>query len=338
MNQPDSQTVSILVPVLNESASLPALCGQLLQMLDRSGIVGEVIIIDDGSVDETWSTVGRLAQEHPRVRGIRLQRNFGKASALAAGINASCHDFIATIDGDLQDDPDEIPAMLEMLRGPTDLVSGWKRDRQDPWHRRLASRIFNGLVSLLTGVRLHDHNCGLKTGRRAVYESLRLYGGMHRFIPVLAASNGFRVSEKVVTHRAREHGRSRYGLGRIPRGLLDLITVCFLTVHRQRIQAALLVAGSLSFLGGLAGMAWMAVYWVLRMSHVVEGPPVHERPIVWYALGALLAGLQILVMSFLAELLIQRTGGTADSWLVAAETGPAGHAAAKRKKTGSQPA
>lgn len=315
-----NRQVSVLVPVLNEQPSLRSLAAQLLEMLQKEGQGGEIVFIDDGSVDGTWEEILELSSLHPEIRGVRLQRNFGKAAALQAGVNASQFPYIATIDGDLQDDPAEIPAMLEMLDGPVDLVSGWKRERQDPWDRRAASWLFNRLVSSMTGVRLHDHNCGLKVARREVYDSLSLSGGLHRFIPVLAASNGFRVAERPVAHRPRQFGRSRYGAGRIPRGLRDLMTVCFLTVHRERIQFLLGLTGTCTLLTGLAGLAWMAVYWVLRMTGSVEGPPVHERPLVWYSLGAALGGLQILIMCFLAELILHRTHSLSEGYLVAAET------------------
>ncbi len=314
------QPISILCPVLNEQASLASLTSELLGMLETNALEGEIIFIDDGSHDGTWDTIEALAAAHPEIRGIRLQRNFGKSSALAAGTVASRFPIIVTIDGDLQDDPAEIPGMVAELDKGFDLVSGWKQRRQDPWHRLLASRIFNGAVSKLTGVRLHDHNCGLKAARREVYDSLALSGGLHRFIPVLAASNGFRITERTVSHRSRKHGRSRYGLERVPRGFWDLLTVCFLTVHRERMQFMLGLTGAGSFLAGAGGLAWMAGYWILRMVGAVEGPPVHERPLVWYSLGAMLAGLQILVMGFLAELIVQRTQSKSDGYLISRET------------------
>lgn len=315
-----NKQVSIIVPVWNEQPSLRSLVGEVLQMFESSGWSGEIILVDDGSRDGSWETIETLASEHPEVRGIRFQRNFGKSSALQAGVTASRFPFLATMDGDLQDDPAGIPAMLELLQGPVDLVSGWKKNRLDPWDRRFASRIFNGLVSSLTGVRLHDHNCGLKVARREVYDSLHLTGGMHRFIPVLAASNGFRVGEAVVVHRERKHGQSKYGWERIPRGLRDLLTVCFLTVHRDRIQFWLGATGSLAVCCGMAGLVWMAVYWILRNAGMTDGPPLHQRPLVWYSLGSFLAGLQVLMMSFLAELILHRTQSPSSTYQIAAET------------------
>jgi len=315
-------SISILCPVLNEQLSLEPLATELLKMLEANQIEGEVIFIDDGSVDGTWETINTLSEAHPEIRGVRLQRNYGKSSALAAGTVASRYPVIVTIDGDLQDDPAEIPGMVAELDRGFDLVSGWKQNRQDVWHRLLASKIFNGTVSRVTGVRLHDHNCGLKAARREVYDSLSLSGGMHRFIPVLAASNGFRVTERAISHRPRKHGRSRYGLERVPRGFWDLLTVCFVTVHRERMQFMLGLTGAVSFLAGTGGLIWMAVYWVLRMSGVVEGPPVHDRPVVWYSLGGMLAGLQILVMGFLAELIVQRTQTKSDGYLISGESRP----------------
>lgn len=313
--------VSIIVPVLNERESLRDLCGEILAVLQRNGWAGEILLIDDGSRDGSWEAIGELAAEDPRIRGVRLQRNFGKASALAAGLAAARFPLVATLDGDLQDDPAELSAMADTVAtGGADLVCGWKRNRKDSLPRRWQSWCFNRAVSLLTGVRLHDHNCGLKLGRREVFDSIDLHGGMHRFITVLAASNGYRVAEQVVVHRPRRHGRSRYGAGRMPRGFWDLLTVCFLTVHRERIQFLLGLTGAMSFVLGVAGMGWMAVYWALRMGGIVDGPPVHQRPVVWYSLAALLAGLQILVLGFLSELLIQRTRRASEHYLIADET------------------
>jgi Glycosyl transferase family 2 len=314
------RSISVIVPVLNEAPSLRPLCDELLAMFDEAGLDGEVIIVDDGSTDTTWESITQLAAAQSVVRGIRFQRNFGKAAALSAGVAASEHPFLATIDGDLQDDPREIPEMLAALDQGADLVSGWKVTRRDPWHRRWASWLFNTAVSTLTGVKLHDHNCGLKVARREVYDSISLQGGMHRFIPVLAGANGFRVIERPVKHRPRVHGRSKYGLGRLPRGIWDLLTVTCLTVHRERLQFVFGLAGAIGIGVGVVGLTWTAIAGVMLAAGWTEGAPLFQRPWTWLSMTSLLVGLQILVMSFLAELLVQRTRTSRESYLIAAET------------------
>ncbi len=326
------RSISVIVPVLNEAPSLRPLCDELLAMFDETGLDGEVIIVDDGSTDATWIAVSELAAEHSAVRGIRFQRNFGKAAALSAGVAASGHPFLATIDGDLQDDPREIPELLKALDEGADLVSGWKVTRRDPWHRRWASWLFNTAVSTLTGVRLHDHNCGLKVARREVYDSISLHGGMHRFIPVLAGANGFRVTERPVKHRPRVHGRSKYGLGRLPRGIWDLLTVTCLTVHRERLQFALGLTGAIAIGVGMLGLVWILVAGIGLSAGWFKGEPVFQRPLTWVSLASLLAGLQILVTSFLAELLVQRTRTHRESYLIAAETRATGAEGTKLRR------
>jgi len=223
--------ISIIVPAFNESPSLEQLYRELDAVASSQGYDLQIILIDDGSTDGTWDVIERLSQRDKRVLGIRFRGNFGKAAALSAGFEAALGEVIVTMDADLQDDPAEIPKLLAKLEEGLDVVSGWKRQRYDPWHKVWPSRVFNKLVSWLTGVWLHDHNCGLKCFRREVVHEVRMYGELHRFVPVLAAARGFRVGEVVVQHRRREHGQSKYGLARIPKGLLDLLTVRFITVN-----------------------------------------------------------------------------------------------------------
>lgn len=294
------------MPLFNEADSLVELHSELSQVGVDNGYELEMIFVDDGSTDGSWSVIQSLAEADPRVFGVRLRRNFGKAAAISAGTVVATHEFVLTIDADLQDDPREIPKLLAEMENGFDVVSGWKRHRQDPWSRRFASRIFNGLVNALTKVRLHDHNCGFKLYRREVFDEVDLYGGFHRFVPVLAAARGFRVGEAIVNHRQRKHGKSRYGVSRIFKGLLDLMTICFLTGYSQRPQHLLGAAGLGSFIIGLTGMFFMAVYWVLRMSLYPDWTPLHQRPVVIYSVAALLLGTQLLTMGFLAELIVAR--------------------------------
>lgn len=221
-------------------------------------------------------------------RGIRFRRNFGKAAALQAGFQAARGERVVTLDADLQDDPREIPRLLALLEGQPrlDLVSGWKRVRHDPWHKVGPSRVFNYLVSRLTGVWLHDHNCGMKCYRREVLAELRLYGELHRFIPVLAAARGFRVGELAIAHRPRRFGHSKYGWIRFVRGFLDLLTVKFLVGFGNRPQHLLGGAGLVFFAIGFVGLIYLAGYWVVRQARPeLNLPPLHERPAMLYAWG-----------------------------------------------------
>ena len=204
--------LSIVIPVYNEAESLEALHREIREVAAANGYELDVIFVDDGSKDDSWWIIRRLAAADPQVRGIRFRRNFGKAAALSAGFALVRGEMVMTLDADLQDDPHEIPRFLAAMENNLDVVSGWKQVRHDPWHKVLPSRVFNGMVSGLTGVKLHDHNCGMKCYRREVLGEVRLYGELHRFVPVLAAGRGYRVGEIVINHRARKFGQSKYGL------------------------------------------------------------------------------------------------------------------------------
>ncbi|MDO5113355.1 MAG: glycosyltransferase family 2 protein [Planctomycetia bacterium] len=226
--------LSIVIPVYNEEESLPRLLERIDSVTQANGYTTEIVLIDDGSTDASWQVITELRQKYPGVMGIRFRRNFGKAAALQTGFEHVSGDFVMTMDADLQDDPAEIPRFLEKMAEGFDVVSGWKKIRHDPWHKVGPSRVFNKMVSGLTGVSLHDHNCGMKCYRAEVLKEVHLYGELHRFIPVLAASRGFRVSEIVVTHHAREFGVSKYGFSRFLKGFLDLLSVKFVTSFGQR--------------------------------------------------------------------------------------------------------
>ena len=270
----------------------------------------EIILVDDGSDDGTWYELNRIARDDPRVQCLKFRRNFGKAAAIQAGVDIATGQYIVTMDGDLQDDPAEIPNLLVAMEPEFDVVSGWKKRRQDPITKRWPSKVFNWLVSFLSGVKLHDHNCGLKMYRREIFADFRLYGERHRFIPVLAASKGWRVTEMVVNHRPRTSGVSKYNWRRLPKGFLDLITITFLTSYNERPQHLLGGLGLLSFAAGLTGMLWMAIYWLLRMTWFGDWAPVHQRPILLYSVAAMLFGGQLLSIGVLAELLLSNSRET----------------------------
>ncbi len=310
--------LSVVIPVFNEAESLAALHQQLNAVIATQQYQAELIFVDDGSSDASWSTIKQLAAADARVHAIRFRRNFGKAAALSAGIRAAQGETIVTLDADLQDDPAEIPKLLAKMNEGCDVVSGWKQVRHDPAHKVAASRVFNWLVSRTTGVHLHDHNCGLKSYRREIFDEVRLYGELHRFIPVLAAARGFRVGEVVVKHRPRQHGRSKYRAGRYLKGFLDLLTVKFLTGFGQRPQHILGGVGLLFVLLGLGGLGYLAIYWVLTQMHPAwNWTPLHERPALLYSLGALLFGGQMMSIGFLAELITSYYGRDTDTYSIA---------------------
>lgn len=315
--------LSVIIPVLDEADSLPQLVRELDRVAETHSYDLQIIVVDDGSRDATWATVCQLAADDPRILGIRFRRNFGKAAALSAGFQAAEGDRIVTIDGDLQDNPAEIAALLAKLDEGYDVVSGWKRVRHDPWQKVLPSRVFNWLVSAMTGVHLHDHNCGLKAFRREVMHEIRLYGELHRFVPVLAAAKGFRTAEVVVQHRPRKFGRSKYGVSRLSKGLLDLITVKFLIGYGQRPQHLLGTVGLIAFLFGGLGMLVLAIRWSL--SRMIEGWPdihLHQTASLYYAVGLFIIGAQFMSIGLLGEMIAAYLVRDTDTYSIAEHTAP----------------
>jgi dolichol-phosphate mannosyltransferase len=288
--------ISVVIPVHNEERSVALLLDELGSALDPLGQPWEAVFVDDGSGDGTFSALTRLHAAATNVRIVRLRRNFGKAAALQAGFEEAQGDIVVTIDGDLQDDPAEIPRLLAKLEEGFDLVTGWKAKRRDPWTRRLPSRIFNGVTGRISGLRLHDLNCGLKAYRAEVVRGLRLYGELHRFVPVLAHYRGFRVAELPVNHRPREHGRSRYGVERYVRGFLDLLTVTFMGRYRHR---PLHLFGGLGLLLGLIGMLVLAYLTVVKIG----GAAIGHRPLLTLGVLLVVVGVQLLSLGLLSELI-----------------------------------
>ena len=317
--------ISVIIPVLDEVGTLEELHRELSAVAAAHQYDLQIVLVDDGSTDGSWQAIERLAAADPRMLGIRFRRNFGKAAALSAGFDAAAGDIIVTMDADLQDSPAEIPNLVAKLDDGLDVVNGWKRQRHDPWHKRYPSKIFNALVSRMTGVRLHDHNCGLKCFRRDVIHEIRLYGELHRFVPVLAAARGFRVGEMPVEHRPRVFGRSKYGWARIPKGLLDLLTVQFITRFGQRPQHWLGSAGLISLVLGLAGMAYLAVIWCLsRMPWQAAEAAVHlhNRAALYYSLVLVIIGTQLLATGFVAEMIAALVSRDRDEFSIAEYASP----------------
>lgn len=298
---------SLVVPVFNEEESLRILYGEIVAVAETLSAKIELIFVDDGSTDASWTIIEELVQKDDRVRGIRFRRNFGKAAALDVGFKAATLPIVMTLDADLQDDPHEIPDFLRLIDSGYDVVSGWKKTRRDPWHKVLPSRVFNEMVSRLTGVKLHDHNCGMKCYRREIFDEITLYGELHRFVPVLAASRGYKVGEKIVQHRPRKYGVSKYGFKRFAKGFLDLLTVKFVTGYGQRPQHLLGTLGLSAFGVGAAALGWMALRWgVSRLPAIGCGGEYYlsGRPAVVYSAALMLLGTQLLSVGAIAELLV----------------------------------
>jgi glycosyltransferase involved in cell wall biosynthesis len=330
--------LSIIVPVLNEAESLEPLHREIGEAARGLGEPIEIVFVDDGSTDASWNVIQSLAERDASVSGIRFRRNFGKAAALTAGMRTARGDLILTIDADLQDDPAEIPRMLGKLGEGYDVVNGWKERRLDPWHKVYPSQVFNWVVSGLTGLKLHDHNCGLKLFRAEVAAEIRLYGELHRFIPVLANARGFRVTEMPVHHRPRRFGSSKYGVRRFARGFLDLLTVTFLTGFGQRPQHILGGFGLCSLALGVCGLLYLAFIWCCTHLAGADFGPIGTRPLLPYSIAATILGAQALSLGLLAELLVAYTGKESDTYSVAQTTKGTAEPAAAKRLTVSPPA
>jgi glycosyltransferase involved in cell wall biosynthesis len=318
--------LSIIVPVMNEEGSLRQLWDEILAVAQTAVDRFEVIFIDDGSTDSSWQIISELSSLDSRISGIRFRRNFGKAAALTAAMRAADGELILMMDADLQDDPAEIPDMLRLISEGHDVVNGWKKRRLDPWHKVYPSRVFNWMVSSMTGLRLHDHNCGLKMFRADVAAEINIYGELHRFIPVLAFARGFRITEMPVHHRSRQHGESKYGVRRFIRGLLDLLTVTFLISFGRRPQHALGAVGLFFFAIGMMGLGYLSLIWMLmHVVPVFSVEPIGGRPLLAYSIAATLLGGQAMSLGLLAELIVAYTGNTNDSYSVAERVSSSGH-------------
>ena len=305
--------LSIVIPVLNEREALPQLFDEVRATCASLGRSWEAVFVDDGSTDGSWDVLEDLSRAHPEVRAVKLRRNFGKSAALAVGFGHTGGDFVVTLDSDGQDDPAEIPAMLTELDRGYDLVSGWKRERRDPVVRRWASRLFNSVTSRFSGIRMHDMNCGLKAYRGDCARSLEIYGELHRFTPVLAAQQGWNVTEIPVNHRPRRHGRSRFGPERYARGLFDLITVVFIGRYQNR---------PLHLFGGL-GLFLMSIGLVICVYLTIDkisGAAIGQRPLLFLGVLLIVVGIQLGTLGLLGQMLAltrrEVSGGGADEPLI----------------------
>jgi dolichol-phosphate mannosyltransferase len=288
--------ISVVIPIHNEERSVALLYDGLAAAFGSEGLAWEAVFVDDGSTDGTFGALTRLHDANDNVRAVRFRRNFGKAAALDAGFREAAGDIVVTIDGDLQDDPAEIPRLLARLDEGYDLVSGWKTKRRDPLTRRIPSKLFNAVAGRVSGIRLHDMNCGLKAYRAELLEGLNLYGELHRYIPVLAHYRGYRVTELAVNHRPRKHGSSNYGVERYARGFLDLLTVTFMGRYSHR---PLHLFGGLGLGTGALGLAILLYLTVVKLA----GHAIGQRPLLILGVLLVVVGIQLLSLGLLSELI-----------------------------------
>ncbi|MBE9120967.1 glycosyltransferase family 2 protein [Tychonema sp. LEGE 07199] len=299
-----SKDLSFVIPVHNEEATIKLLFEKIQIVMSQVEIDSyEVIFIDDGSRDASWREIADLASQNPKfIKAIKMRRNFGKSAALSAGFRNAAGRIIFTLDADLQDDPAEIPKFLESLKSGFDLVSGWRKQRNDPLSKTLPSKLFNAVACLLTGVKMHDMNCGFKAYRREVLHSIKLYGELHRYIPALANNLGFKIGEVVVEHHPRKHGKSNYGWERYARGFIDLLTV-LATTHYLHKPGHLFGGLGLSFgLVGTVSLSYLIVIWFLNLAGMNLGP-IGNRPLLFFGILCTILSVQLISLGILAELI-----------------------------------
>ncbi len=309
--------ISVVVPLLNEEESLPELISWITRVMKDHEFSYEIILIDDGSTDRSWEIIESLHEENSHIKGIRFQRNYGKSAALNEGFKTSLGDVVITMDADLQDDPDEIPTIYQMIsKGGFDLVSGWKKLRHDPISKTLPSRFFNWVTSKVSKIKLHDFNCGLKAYRQNVVKGIEVYGEMHRYIPLIAKWSGFnKIGEKVVNHHARKYGVSKFGVGRLITGGLDLASIMFVGKYGKRPMHLFGMWGMFSFIFGFV------VFFYLFFSKIFfDKTGITQRPLFFVALIAMVIGTQLFVTGFISELISRNSTGR-NSYLVEKRTG-----------------
>ena len=309
--------ISVVVPLYNEQESLPELVAWIDRVAAQNSLSYEVIMVDDGSSDDSWQVVEQLKEQYPAIKGIRFARNYGKSAALYCGFAEAEGEVVFTMDADLQDSPDEIPQMRRMiLEEGYDLVSGWKKKRYDPAGKRLPSKFFNWTARVVSGIKLHDFNCGLKAYRRKVVKSIEVYGEMHRYIPILAKHAGFkRIGEKVVQHQERKYGVSKFGMERMVKGYLDLISVSFMSHFGRSPMYFFGSLGTVMFLLGGFTTIWVIAAKLYKQANGLPLRAVTDQPLFFVAILAVILGVQLFLAGFLGEL-INRNSSDRNSYLI----------------------
>lgn len=298
--------VSLVIPLFDEEESLPELSAWIERVVNEHNLSYEIIMIDDGSTDSSWQVIEDLRKRNPNIKGIKFQRNYGKSAALNEGFRVSKGDVVITMDADLQDSPDEIPQLYRMIMdGGYDMVSGWKKVRHDPVSKTIPSKFFNWVTAKVSRIHLHDFNCGLKAYRSKVIKSIEVYGEMHRYIPVIAKWAGFKkIGEKVVEHRARKYGRTKFGLERFINGFLDLASITFVSKYGKRPMHFFGIWGTLWFLIGFGISLFLIISKLIDYQYSLT-----IRPTFYLAIAAMIIGTQLFVTGFVAELIVRNAPG-----------------------------
>ncbi len=317
--------LTVLIPLYNEDESLPELHDWIVRVVTEHKYTYEILFVDDGSTDESWTVVERLASVNPHVRGIRFNRNYGKTAALQAGFLATRGQVVITMDADLQDSPDEIPELYRMIvEDKYDLVSGWKQKRYDPITKTLPTKLFNAVSRWISGVKLHDFNCGLKAYKQKVTKTIApsLYGDMHRNLPIVANWNGFsRIGEKVVQHRARKYGTTKFGLERFVNGFLDVLVIAFVHRFSKRPMHFFGTFGTLSFFIGTVLAVWLIIEKLINIAQGVKFRNATDNPLFYFGLVAIILGVQLFLAGFLGEMLVRQSLNKTGDSLVAERVG-----------------
>ncbi len=296
--------ISVVVPLYNEEESLPELVEWLGSVMDRNEFSYEVLLVDDGSNDQSWTVIEQLSLKNPHIRGIKFRRNHGKSAALFCGFEAAQGNVVITMDADLQDSPDEIPGLYKMIaEDKFDMVSGWKKKRHDPIMKTIPSKLFNSTARLASGIKLHDFNCGLKAYRGEVVKSIEVYGEMHRYIPILAKHAGFKkIGEKVVQHQARKYGQTKFGLERFINGYLDLLSVTFISRFGKKPMHFFGLMGTFMMIFGFASAVYVGAHKFTMLAKGIRAPLVTDNPYFFLALTCMIIGVQLFLAGFVAEL------------------------------------
>ena len=317
MNENENINISIVVPLYNEDESLPELHEWIVRVMTANNFTYEIIFINVGSTDSSWKVIVGLQSLNPNVRCIKFQRNYGKSAALHVGFQATKGDVVITMDADLQDSPDEIPALYAMIQDDKfDLVSGWKKKRYDPLSKTIPTKLYNGVNRMMSGIQLHDMNCGLKAYRKEVVKSIEIFGEMHRYIPVIAKAAGFpKIGEKVVQHQERKYGVTKFGLNRFVNGFLDLFTITFITRFGKKPMHFFGLIGSIFFFIGAIITLWMIIN---KLFITTDARLIADRAEFYIALTSMILGTQLFLAGFIAEL-IGRNSTTRNSYLIEKE-------------------
>ena len=301
--------ISIVIPLYNEEESLPELIDWISRVMKTHGFLYEVLMVDDGSTDGSWAVIEDLSKEHP-IKAMKFNRNYGKSAALNVGFKHAVGEVIITMDADLQDSPDEIPALYEMVKSGNHLVSGWKKKRFDPITKTIPSKLFNGVTRILSGIKLHDFNCCLKAYDKKLVKTLDIYGEMHRYIPVIAKRNGFtKITEKVVEHRARKYGVTKFGIERFVYGFLDLLSISFVSRYKKRPMHFFGTLGTLSFVLGFLFVLWI-IWEKVRAIYILKSSDyrdIVEQPLFFLAIAAIIIGVQLFLAGFVGEMMVMNS-------------------------------